>query len=277
MMDLVNSPEMQTAVVPFAIALIVGLLLWRRYPDRVCAGVIPGFVFSALLINGFNLTPLTGTRKIILVAVLAYCVSLLFELFNKQSATFKKSVYLLAMLAALWVVWPLLGRVDNLVSGLIIAAGLLYVVLQVYYFQQFDNNRSKVIAGILSLGIATGASAILAASALYGQLSLAIVNAVVAILVLLIHSQFKTVSLLSYPASLLLGLLGLATMVFAELPWYTLAILVFIPVVVQTEFANRLIKNKSVFLATIILFFVAMLPAVVAVLSVWLTVEDTSY
>ena len=275
-----NSPEIQTGVLPFVIACIVGLLLRRRYQRWSGAGVIPGFIISALLINGFNFTPLTGTRKIILITVLAYIVALLFELFAKHLQEIRRQAYLpgfLALLAAAWIVWPLLARIDNIASGLIICVGLLYVVMQVYLFEQFKEDNAKVIASVLSLGIGTGASAIFAASALYGQLSLALANAVAAILILSVHGQARTGSMVSFPASMLLGLLGLATMVFAELPWYTLMILVLIPVIVQSGVVDRLTKNRSVFLSSIILFFVVLLPAVMAVFSVWLTVEDSGY
>ena len=67
MEQLLSRPEMQSAVVPFVIALVVYLGLRKLTTTAWLWAMFAAFVASALLINGFTLTPLTGTRKIILL------------------------------------------------------------------------------------------------------------------------------------------------------------------------------------------------------------------
>lgn len=273
MNSLFDYPEVQTGLVPFAIALLVALLARKHFEKWAVVGVVPAFVVSAFLINGFNILPLTGARKIILIAVIALLLSIAIEIYRMKPPGRTVVNYMVAFSSALWVSWPILLRNESAFSWLISVGGIVYVLFLVYSFERIKEAGLRPATGLLALGMGTGACAIMAASALYGQLALSASNALAAVLILSVFTNVNTATaLLIYPLSLLMGLLAMATMIFAELPWYALLLLATVPAVLQLDVA----RNKSGLRAALLLLCISMLPVMLAVLSVWLGSDETS-
>lgn len=272
MSALINVPEFQSGVIPFVTALVFAFLLKKPCPGWVSAGVIPAFLLSAFAINGFDLTPLTGTRKIMMLSGIALIITMALELYKVGDRARIALLFVLAISAAIWVAWPVINRIDTAASWLPVCLGLAYVVFQVLSFDHLRSLPLRPTTGLIALGLGTGASAILAASALFGQLSLSLSNAVAALLLMSLFTRISTGALLTIPVSLTLGLLGFATMIFAELSWYTLVLLGLVPLFARIN----ILKNRPGLSGAMILFM-AMIPAVLAVASVWLMAEESAY
>jgi len=96
--------------------------------------------------------------------------------------------------------------------------------------ENLRNHSIRAGTAALSLGIGTGVSAVMGASALLGQLAASIGAASGAYLLLaLFFPRQSAGSVLTTPVALLCGLLAIAGYVYATLPWYVLPILAIIP------------------------------------------------
>jgi len=273
MIELLRYPEVQSGVVPFFIAISVAILFKAQKPAWACAGVVLAFITTALLLNGFNFLPLSGTRKIILVGVAALVISGFAEAYLTNWRYRLAVLAVISGLLFLWVVWPVLLRMEGSAKWLIAAGGISYVIWHIVWLDNIRENAMQAATSVLALGLGTGGVAILGASALYGQLSISIGAAAGALLIFVAFSELKTNTLLTYPAGLLTSLLGMATLVFADLPWYALVLLAPIPLVARIPVPARF----PVWIRAGILSLIVMLPVVLALLSVWNVADDSSY
>ena len=124
----------------------------------------------------------------------------------------------------------------------------------------------------LALGLGTGISAMLGASALIGQLGIAIGAIAGAYLILLLFKQdIKLGSNFMLPVGLLCGLLGIAAVIYASLPWYSLIPLVAIPAVVHIPLSNELSKFKK-----LLLLASATLPlTIISIVITWMSMNSS--
>lgn len=273
MQNLLILPEIQSGLIPFFIALMMGVVLKSNKFVLAGAGVIAGFIATALLLNGLDFSPLNGTRKIILAGVAAAIVAVFFQIYLTSWRYRLAILGVIGILAFLWVAWPVLMRTDG-ISKWVLAVGCSAYVL--WHIVMLDNLKEKPLQAascVLALGVGTAFSAILGASALYGQLSMSMAAAAGALLCLLLFSELKSGLLLTYPAGLLLGLFGTATLLFADLNWIALVFLALIPLVARVPLPERYSRWQTM----LILNMAVMLPAAMAIFSVWYITEDSLY
>jgi len=293
MEDLLTYPEVQSAALPFLVALIVAVILKSGKTGLVGVSVVCGFTATALLLNGLDFFPLNGTRKIILAGIVALVVAVFFQM--KFPSWRYRLVFLamLGVLALLWVTGPVMMRIEGASKWAIAVASCAYVIWQIVMLDRLHEKPVQASACVLALGLGTGFCAILGASALYGQLSMSIGAAAGALLCLLFIVQFSTGSkqksapefkhefatglLLTYPAGLLLSLFGIATLLFADLSWIALVFLALIPLAAQISLPHSLLQEYSSRQRMIILNIIVMVPAVLAVFSAWYMTEDSLY
>jgi hypothetical protein len=228
--QLLSSPLGQTALVPFGLSLLIGLLLVWLIPRWTGLALACGFYGAAQLIeSGLRLGTSAAVSKLLLIGLLAVLLGLLLDLRPQRGAASRAGVAaialplaLLAAAAGLWVLWPVLGRFAGS-TWLWVALGIaLYPAWLVGWVcalsvsgRAVSQHRAAVLATLLPL--ATGVCALLAASARIAQLSLALGLAMLALLLvtgLRPTGRLQLVALL--PASLLAALLGLAA---AGLAW----------------------------------------------------------
>ena len=72
--NFLSRPEFQSAVIPFIVGLLFYFGLRKLSAYAWGWAVFSAFLISATLINGFTLTPLTGTRKIILLILASFII-----------------------------------------------------------------------------------------------------------------------------------------------------------------------------------------------------------
>ena len=235
--QLLSRPEIQTAVVPFIVALSVYLGLKKFTASAWIWALFAAFLVASSLINGITLTPLTGTRKIILLVLASCLVAGLAPVVIKSVNLRRGASVLLGVLAILWVFWKVVARMELTEMASLMAGGVVLVLWLIWIFGRLDGNQARFHGAGFSLLLGTGLAAIAGASALLGQLSLSLSAASGAVLLAWVMvgksscagQASRTISTLPY--ALAPALIGLAAVIFARVPWYALIPLASIPLV----------------------------------------------
>lgn len=263
MQDLLAHPAIQSAVAPLISSLVVALLLHRAGNLWQGLAVVTGFLVAVLLITGLSFQPLTSTRKIILCSLILPFAAV--PLFQMKCSAFVRTLILSVALAcaALWVAWPVLGRQEGLVLWLTGGRVALFAAAIGAGMSWLDRVSVPRQGGaMLALSMGVGASALIAASALYGQLAFAVSAAVGGLLlVVLLEPTIKISgsdkmrsslgSLSLFAVGVPLGLIGGAATVYTQLPAVALLSLALIPVVAAIPVFRQLNPWISATLTTI--------------------------
>lgn len=140
--------------------------------------------------------------------------------------------------------------------ALFLAGGVGLVLWMLWAFDRVGNDEVRLHGAGLSLLLGTGLSATVGASALLGQLALSLSAASGGVLLAwvivgkAVKSGHNSMAGQSLPYALATALLGLAAVIFARLPWYSLIPLAAIPLVTglvpkisDTRFTNALVTS----------------------------------
>jgi len=273
MSSLLANPFIQSAVLPFMATVVLAALINRvagRWRGLAAAG---GFYLSAALIAGLQVLPLTSTRKILLLGVLATVVALLFVWRKIHGQRRNGVLVIVAVVAAIWVAWPVLMREQGLAWWTLVVAVMVYTG---WILVSFDTLHAQVATQLLTLtafAAATAIAATIGATALIGQLAGAIAAACGALLLMtMLAGKTWSNDMLLLPLILMTGLFGIAAVIYARLPWQSLIILMAVPLV------PRLPLTLSNIWLKIIAQAVLMLPiAAAAVYLAWGSAGDSYY
>jgi len=227
-----DNPLVQSALLPFVVTFVLAGIAGLVRPHWRGLSVVAGFYLSAPLITGAQLLPLTSTRKILVLGIVGLIVALLL---SRQLMDARRRYFILLLLvsaAATWVLWPVLLRANDLSGLFTLAASVVYVIWLVVLLDKQRQQASTQLLSVLILAAGTAIVATLGASALLGQLSGALAAASGGLLLaLLVLGKGRDDDLLLFPAVLLVGLVGLAAVVYASLNWQSLLCLMLIPLV----------------------------------------------
>ena len=241
MQDLLAHPAVQSAVAPLVSSLVIALILHRT--DNLWQGmaVVSGVFVAVLLITGISFQHLDANGKIILCSLVLPFAAV--PLYLMKCPAIYRTLFLSAAMAcaAVWVVWPVLGRQQGLelwLTGGRVALFAAAIGCGMSWLDRVDVPRQGGVMLALSLGV--GASVLIAASALYGQLAFAVSAAVGGLLlVVLIEPKIKIFDsdkmrsglggLSLFAVAVPLGLIGGAATVYAQLPGAALIFLALIP------------------------------------------------
>lgn len=248
-----SRPEIQSAVLPFIIGFLVYLGLRKQTLHAWIWAVFAAFLISAGLINGLTITPLTGTRKIILLILASFVVAASIQHFIEGIKLRRAALSSLVILALALVFWKIAMRKEALDMALFFVGSLALVLTLVWSFERIGDNFTRLHGAGFSLLIGTGLSATAAASALLGQLALSLSAASAAVLlgwVIKGDAGDGKQSNATLPYALAAALLGLAAVILARLPWYALIPLAsiplvtsFVPKISETRFTHALITS----------------------------------
>lgn len=263
------NPAVQAGVAPFVTALISAALLRRMGWYWAGAAVVAGFAVAVYLGTGFQFQPWTGTRKIIALVLGAAAMGLLFDLYPYQRRWLLPVTFVAAIAAVLWVVWPVLMRRTGMELGLL-ALGLgAYAGWCAAAMESLRAKPEAMMGAAVALGFGAGATALLGASALLGQLGLALGAAAFALWLFVAftrHTHVGSVAALTLGVGA--GLIGCGAYVYAKLPWQGLAILAAVPLVAHLVWFRRLPRAAQ----AIVSLLAAAIPAGAAV---WFTLQQT--
>ena len=231
MNDLFANPAVQGGVAPFVVGLIVAVLLGRYRLGGLA--VVAAFATAVYFIAGFTFSPLTATRKIILLGLAAPLAGIVVDFAFRPT---RLGSYLLALAGAAavaWIFWPVLAQRD-LARGLPLGAVAVLATVWVIAFSEQRLAGDSVRAGAagLALGVGTGVAATLAASLTYGLYAIAVAAGSGAFLLVQMVTGKRSYAgaTLTLSSAALTIVIAAAAMILAQLPWYSVVALALVPV-----------------------------------------------
>ena len=110
-----------------------------------------------------------------------------------------------------------------------------YVAVLVWGMDMLEHASPRAAGAATALGIGTGGTALVGASALLGQFGLALGSAAAAHLLIqmVTNKTLPAGRVFTLPLAIIAGLTGCVAVLSAQAPWYALAILACIPVVAR--------------------------------------------
>lgn len=235
MQDLLSHPAVQVGVAPLLAAFVVALIVAVALRPLRLSGlaIVAAFLTTMYFVSGLAFTPLTATRKIVLLSIAAPVVGILIDFAFKPTRMGATVLALCAAVAALWVFWPVLAQKPALEAWLLGASAVVAVAFMVGFAQlRLAEDAVRAGAAAFSLGLAIGVAAIFSASATYGLYGIALGAGAGAFLLPQMITGKKNLASATFTLAAMLtaGLVAAGTMVLAKLPWHALLVLALVPV-----------------------------------------------
>jgi hypothetical protein len=227
--DLLGNPIVQSSALPLVAGLACAALLYPLRLEGLAA--IAGFLAAVAAIGNFGFEPLSATRKIVLTGAAAALVGALSDFAFKPMRFSAPVLGAIFGAAALWVFAAVLRQKAPLDMALIGAGVVALTVWLVFATVSLQLDAARAGAAGLMLGLGTGVSAVLGASALIGQYGMALGAACGGFLLLLfaLGPRVGAGSALTLTVSVLGALLAAAAVLLAQVPAVAAAALALVP------------------------------------------------
>lgn len=265
MQEFLAHPAVQAGVAPFAAAFVVALLL--RPLKLAGLAIACGFATAVFLIAGFEFTPLSTTRKIMLVGLAAAPFGLLLDLVVKRTVSAAITAAVVAAAVTPWVFFTVLRQKEPALMATLGAGTALCCAWLAGFMVSVRADGVRAGAASMALGVGVGVAAVLGASASFGQYGIALGVSGGAFLLSLCLMGPKTSggSALGLATAMIGGLLASGTLVLASLPWVSLALLALVPLTVRLPLPEK----ANVWIKSILAGVYACVPAAAACFLAW--------
>lgn len=234
-----NDPMVQASLAPFLAAFLVALLLFKLRLGGFAAAA--GFYVTVYLAGGLSFTPLTATRKVLLLGLVAPALGVLADFaFKPRRSTWMVLGALLGA-AAVWVFWSVLGQ-KPLAQAALAGGGIaIFTGWTVGWMASLQRDSVRAGAAGLALGLGAGVSAVMAASAVLGVYGMALGSACGAFLLLqmLLGRRIDAGLTFALTVGVLASLVAAAAMMLASLGWIELALLALVPLAARVPVPAR--------------------------------------
>lgn len=239
MQEILTGPFAQSSVAPFGVALIVAAAL---YPLRMSSlAAAAGFLATVWLVGNFALSPLTASRKIVMVAAASPLLGLLADFAFKPTRVTAPVLGVLVGAASLWVFWPVLAQKPSAEIALWSAGVFAFTSITVALAVLLHAAPVRAGAAGFGFGIGAGTSAVLAASALLGQYGLALGAACSAFLLAVMLLGPRVTAGVTFTLSFAAtgALIAIGATLLAQLPWTALPALALVPLAARLPLPAR--------------------------------------
>lgn len=268
MEELLQNPAVQAGVLPFIAGLVLAAFL--RNTRQLGLAIAVGFVCAVGLTVGLGFESLTSVKKLVLTVIGAAVLGVVLESMTSEPRWSHRLVVIVALsVAVLWMLQRILVQRDAAGAALAGAAAILYCVALLAGGERTSRDPVSSAAAALVLALATGALALLGASAQLAQLGIAVGAASGAVLLVQMLAGASapvgwTLALSAQVAAALIGLLAVFT---GSLPWYCLLPLAFI------TWAAKLAPGAAwpVWRRAVVTVLFAIVPALIAIALAWFT------
>lgn len=271
MEELLNHPAAQAGVLPFAVALFVAAVL--RNTRQLGLSIAAGFLCAVALTMGFGFESLTSVKKLVLVGIAAAALGVVLEIMTSQPRwAHRLSMALGVSLAVLWVLQRILMQRDAMTATLAGAGAVVYSLALLAGGERASQDPVCAAATALVVGLASGALALLGASAQLAQLGITLgAGAGAALLVQMLTRTSAPVGwTLGFAALVVAGLVGLLAVFTGSLPWYCLLPLPFVAWCVKLAPGYA----RPVWQRAVLSVLFALAPALIAVALAWFTAGE---
>ena len=234
-----NDPMVQASLAPFLAGLLVTLALFKLRLGGLAA--VAGFCTTAWLIGELQFTPLTAKRKLMLLAVAAPALGLLADLALRPG---RGTAYLLGVVfgaLAVWVFSSVLVQKAPVQAFVIGGGVVVFVAWTVAFTAALHGNSVRAGAVGLGLGLGVGFAALMAASASYAQLGMALGAASGGFLLvqMILGRRIDAGLVFALAAGVQGALVAAGALMLASLGWVELAILAAVPIAARLPAPTR--------------------------------------
>ncbi len=233
-------PAIQAGGGPLLAALVVAALFART--RFAWLAIVAGYSAMLALTVGFQFTPLSASRKVMVLVLAAPVLGLALDSFAGKAKWARAVLAVAAAGAAVWAFSSVLVQRDTLdaiVQGALVAgcaAGVVWLSIGLR-----GDGLAAGAAG-LGLGMAAGIAALLSASTGYFMAGIAIAAASGAMLLVQIAAGRAIPA--GFTGTLSIGvataLFAGASLMIAKLPWYALPLLLLVPAAAALSVGTRI-------------------------------------
>ncbi len=230
---------MQASLAPFLAGLAVAVLLFKFRLGGLAA--IAGFCTTAWLAGGLHFTPLTATRKLMVLAVAAPAIGLLADFAFKATRATDIVLGVLFGIGSAWMFSTVLAQ-RELAAALLAGCGVaLYVAWTVGTMASLRTDSVRAGAAGLGLGLGAGFAALMAASASLAQYGMGLGAACGAFLLVQMIAGRRIEAGLTFTltAGAIGALIAAASLMLAGLRWIELAVLALVPLAARFPLPPR--------------------------------------
>lgn len=222
-------PMVQASVAPFLAAFLAALVLFKLRLGGLAAAA--GFYATVYLAGGLSFAPLTATRKVLLLGLVAPAVGALADLAFRPRRSAAVVLGVVFGAASAWVFWSVLAQKPAAQASLVGGGVALFVAWTTGAMAALGRDSVRAGAAGLALGLGAGVAAVMAASAVLGIYGMALGSACGAFLLLQMLAGRRIDAGLTFALSVgVLGsLLAAAAMMLASLGWIELGLLALVP------------------------------------------------
>lgn len=233
MQEFLNNPAVQSSVAPFLAGLMVAGLLFPLRLGGLAAAA--GFLATVYLVGDFTLESLDSKRKLVLVALAAPVFGVIADLAFKPTRASGPVLGVVFAAAGGWVFFNLLKQKTGADLALHAAGLAAFVICTVSFSVALHADPLRAGAAGLGLGLGAGVAAVLGASALLGQYGMGLGAGCGAFLLLamILGPRVAPGTTLTLTAGVAAGLVAAGAMLTGQLPWYSVAVLALVPVLVR--------------------------------------------
>ncbi|HSV36356.1 MAG TPA: hypothetical protein VLI46_12415 [Ramlibacter sp.] len=266
MEELLNNPAVQAGVLPFVAALVLAGLLRRT--RHVGLAIAAAFLVAVGLTMGFGFESLTSVKKLVLAGAGAAVGGVLLEVIaNKPRWPHRLALLAALALAVLWVLQRILMQREGAEAAIASVAAVAYGLAMLPGAERVSRDPVRASAAALVLALASGALALLGASAQLAQLGIALGAGAGAVLLVQMLGGAPspvgwTLGLCAQVGAALIGLLAVFT---GSLPWFCLLPLPLIAWAAAWAPAG----SRPVWQRAFITAFIALIPALAAIALAW--------
>jgi hypothetical protein len=247
------------------VALIVAIALGRtRY---AWLAIVAGYATMAVLSNGFSFSPLTASRKILLLCLAAPIVGIAADALYSRARPLAMALAVVVGVAAAWTFLSVLAQREGAQAWTAAAGILLYAAAMVYALLSLRDDALRTGAATLGLGLATGIAAVISASIGFLLSGVAVAASAGALLLVWVISSRPTPPgvLGTLTVGVMIALFAEGALMLAQMPWYALAALLLIPLAVRLPVP----ATNSVFVRALVLSLYALAAASVPIAAAW--------
>jgi hypothetical protein len=238
--ELLSNPAVQAGAAPFLASLIVAIAL--RPLKLSGLAVTAAFATTVYFVAGFQFSPLTATRKMILIAFVVPVIGILVDFAFKPTKFGATLLALAAGGAAWWAFGPVLSQRPASEAALLLASAIVVAAFVVGFGQAaLASDGVRAGAAALALGLGAGVASVFSASISYGSYGLALGAGAGAFLLpqMIAGSKSHAGATFVLPALLTSALVIAGAMTLAKMPWYVVLVLGFVPLAVRLPGPER--------------------------------------
>jgi len=270
--EFLEHPAVQGGAAPFVVALVVAILLGRtRY---AWLAVVAGYVTAVAMSTGLSFSPLTATRKVLLLTVAVAVVGVVLDLVGSRARAISTVLAAVAGVAAIWAFWSVLAQREGgaLLTGVIAVA--VFAAVMAAALMSLRDDPLRVAAATFGLGLATGIAAVISASIGFLLAGMAVAAGAGALLLVAVVTSRPVVSgfLGTLTVGTMIALFAEGASLLAQMPWYATLSLLLVPLAVRLPVSADWGTFKRAFVLTLYALAAASVPIAAA----WYAARATS-